>query len=325
MFFLASGSVSLEVATGHGSEVVKKLRPPSFFGEGVFFSGTRGASAITTSSVRLYVLSAESFTQLIRKHPPIAECLLEAHKDRERGLKQKSASPGPGHARGPSLGAALGGGETSRAKAEAHLSPASARAHHTRAPSSVGGSGGSTALALSPRGGLFSPSGAVTGAVSSYPAATPRVHARLSSVLNLPVSPRVSEGDDAPEERRTDLAETVEQVVRLHHLRMQRRNKQHSNANARFRAAVDIVRAQTTLDAQQLAANTPHSSGNTTAQWPTNSESKHNGHTKSTGASSGGLTARAVAAAPAAAAAAASSSSVASSPLPAGEPEGSAR
>jgi CRP/FNR family transcriptional regulator, cyclic AMP receptor protein len=72
-----------EAEVRKGGEHVRMLRAGDFFGEiGMLATGTRTASVIATSPMRLIVMFAREFSQVERRMPPIAEKLREAMRER---------------------------------------------------------------------------------------------------------------------------------------------------------------------------------------------------------------------------------------------------
>jgi CRP-like cAMP-binding protein len=64
-------------------EPVSKLHKGDFFGEiGLLATGTRTASVVATSPMRLLAMFAREFTQIERRMPAVAQTLREAMRER---------------------------------------------------------------------------------------------------------------------------------------------------------------------------------------------------------------------------------------------------
>ncbi len=94
MFFLAEGSVSVEVARESGPRALATLRPGDAFGEMSLLTGEpRRATCHAASDCLCYAIDADAFRALLASDPTLAEALTGLVAQREREATRPSRDP----------------------------------------------------------------------------------------------------------------------------------------------------------------------------------------------------------------------------------------
>ncbi len=82
-YIIVEGKVEVKKTTGQGQILLATLEEGAFFGEFAFLTGARrSASVVAASEVTLLEFTEDILEELLRKHPMIAEVLVEFYRER---------------------------------------------------------------------------------------------------------------------------------------------------------------------------------------------------------------------------------------------------
>jgi CRP-like cAMP-binding protein len=96
LYFITGGKAKVEIDRAGGKVIVAELRPGDFLGEfSLIDEKTRSASVICLEDTRCLLLTRDTFSKLLTKHPEIANQMLRTLVGRIRNTNERVSSANP--------------------------------------------------------------------------------------------------------------------------------------------------------------------------------------------------------------------------------------